>query len=45
MSDQAATEGRRRPGGIHASLPGFCLKSPILGNELLARVQRCLRGI
>ena len=31
--------------GMHASLLGFCLESLILGDDLLGRALRCVRGI
>ena len=31
--------------GMHASLLGFCLESLILGNDLIGRALRCVRGI
>ncbi len=31
--------------GMHASLLGFCLESVVLGDDMLAQVMRCVRGI
>jgi trimethylamine--corrinoid protein Co-methyltransferase len=30
---------------MHASLLGFCLESLVLGDDILAQVMRCVRGI